>query len=152
MNKNVLGILITVVAVLAVGGVVIANKKDEDSKDVSSMSHSDGSTKPVDGNVFTNPGKDQSTNQVQSGEVKMNIAGFAFAQKIVKIKKGTKITWTNQDSARHDVSPDSKSPDFMNSELLSKGESYSYTFNTAGKYTYHCTPHPYMKASVEVTE
>ena len=37
-------------------------------------------------------------------------------------------------------------------ELLAKVESYSWTFNTVGTYTYHCSPHPYMKGIVEVVE
>lgn len=70
----------------------------------------------------------------------------------MNIKVGTTITWTNQDSARHDVAPDIESADFPASKLLAKGESYSHTFTKAGTYSYHCTPHPYMKASITVTD
>ena len=69
------------------------------------------------------------------------------------IKKGTKITWTNKDDAHHDITPDKDSAKAIEtSKLLAKGESYSYTFTEAGVYSYHCSPHPYMKATIEVTE
>lgn len=148
MSKNVIVALIAFVAVAGVTGVVIVNNNSK-HMDMSHTSQS-GSTSQG-GTTFAN-GKDMSTDKVQSGEVKMDIANFAFTQKTLKVKKGTKVTWTNTDSARHDVSPEDESASFMGSELLAKGKSYSFTFDTAGKYAYKCSPHPYMKASVEVIE
>lgn len=149
MNKKLIAIIITVLAVAAIAGASLFNSSDKKDE----MAHSDGaSMQEEDNNPFTNPSADQSVDSVQTGEVKMDIADFAFTQKTLKVKKGTKVTWTNQDSARHDVMPDQESDGFMGSELLSKGESYSYTFDTPGSYEYHCTPHPYMKAKVEVVE
>lgn len=80
------------------------------------------------------------------------IRDFAFSAEKLSIKKGTTITWTNQDDAHHDVTPTSGAADFTASKLLAKGESYSFTFNQAGVYAYKCSPHPYMKAMIEVTE
>jgi plastocyanin len=144
MNKNVLGAIITIVAAVGVVAVVMANNNnDMDGMDMSSSTSQSSS--------FTG-GKDMSIDKVQEGEVKMDIANFAFTQKTLKIKKGTKVTWTNTDSAKHDITPDMESEAFKGSELLSKGDSYSFTFSVAGKYPYICSPHPYMKASVEVVE
>lgn len=83
---------------------------------------------------------------------KVTISDFAFGPAKISVKKGSTVTWTNQDSVQHNVNSDTQSSNFEGSELLSKGESYSYTFNTVGTYTYHCTPHPSMQGSVEVTE
>ena len=81
------------------------------------------------------------------------IQDFSFTPNKLTIKKGTTITWTNKDAAHHDINPDKDYGDaFKPSKLLGKGEAYSFTFNTAGTYSYHCTPHPYMKATIEVTE
>lgn len=82
----------------------------------------------------------------------VQIRDFAFGPEKITIKKGTTITWTNHDDAHHDVFPTSGASDFTASKLLAKGESHSFTFNQVGTYTYKCSPHPYMKASVEVTE
>lgn len=107
------------------------------------------------GNKSDDPQMPSSTNQTSNEQVAPNtviISDFAFTPAKITIKKGTKITWTNQDSAKHDITPDSPSEDFKASKLLAKGESYSFTFNKAGNYKYHCSPHPYMKANIEVTE
>jgi len=78
----------------------------------------------------------------------INIQNFAYSNTALTIKQRDIITWTNKDSARHTVTSDSGSE--LDSELLDKEESYSHTFNTAGTYNYHCTPHPYMKGKVIV--
>jgi len=90
---------------------------------------------------------DSDTASTDSVEIK----DYAFSPKTITVKKGTKVTWTNQDSVQHDVTSDTdgKGP---SSELLSKGESYSFTFDEVGTFTYHCSPHPYMKGTVVVTE
>lgn len=82
----------------------------------------------------------------------VSIEDFAFKQDSIQIKKGTTITWVNKDEARHDISPTGGGSDFVASELLAKGEKYQFTFNTAGTYTYKCSPHPYMKGTIEVIE
>lgn len=87
----------------------------------------------------------QETNTVE-------ISDFAFSPATIRVKKGTTVTWTNRDDAGHDITPTSGADDFKASELLSKGESYSFTFNTVGSYGYKCSPHPYMKGVVEVVE
>jgi len=149
MNKTILGLIITVLAIVGVAGVYAANRP---SSDMAGTDMPDMSMAKEDNNPFTNPGADMSSDMVQMGKVSMDIKNFAFAQKTLKIKKGTTVTWTNQDSARHDITPDDESAAFMGSELLSKGESYSFTFDTVGSYKYICSPHPYMKAMVEVVE
>lgn len=80
----------------------------------------------------------------------VKIANFSFSPETIKVKVGDTVTWTNEDAARHDVVADEESMDAPASELLAKGESYSFTFKKAGTYAYHCTPHPYMKAKVIV--
>ncbi len=79
----------------------------------------------------------------------ITIKDYAFSPATLTIKKGTTITWTNQDIAKHTVTGDSGGP---SSEFFGKGKSYSYTFTKAGSYPYHCEPHPYMTATIVVTE
>lgn len=38
-----------------------------------------------------------------SGEVSLDIADYAFSEESITVAPGTVITWTNQDSARHNV-------------------------------------------------
>lgn len=80
------------------------------------------------------------------------IRNYEFGPRKINVKKGTKITWINHDKDRHNIKPDQDYPEFKTSPLLSKDGEYSVIFEAAGTYNYHCSPHPYMKASVEVTE
>ncbi len=80
------------------------------------------------------------------------IDNYEFGPNKITVKKSTKVTWINQDQDRHNVKPDQETSEFKAGPLLAKGEKYSVVFDTPGTFTYHCAPHPYMKASVEVTE
>ncbi|WP_377273622.1 cupredoxin family copper-binding protein [Peterkaempfera sp. SMS 1(5)a] len=78
------------------------------------------------------------------------IKNFAFSPATLKIKAGTKVTWTNQDTDAHTVtSAGSGGP--LHSAALATHASYSYTFTKPGTYAYLCTIHPFMTATVEVT-
>ena len=83
-----------------------------------------------------------------SGSKIVEIKGFSFNPKEIRIKAGESVTWTNGDSVKHTVTSDSGSE--LDSALLSEGETYSHTFNEAGTFDYHCTPHPSMKAKIIV--
>lgn len=82
-------------------------------------------------------------------QTSVSISNFAFTSAALTVKKGTKVTWTNQDSVGHTVTGDSGGP---GSSLLSQSASYSFTFNTVGTFPYHCSPHPFMKGTITVTE
>jgi plastocyanin len=80
----------------------------------------------------------------------VTINNFAFAPAALKVKVGTTVTWTNQDSDAHTVtSQDNGGP--LSSAALSTGQTYSYTFTKPGTYAYLCTIHPFMTATVTVT-
>ncbi|MEV5011617.1 plastocyanin/azurin family copper-binding protein [Streptomyces sp. NPDC055692] len=78
------------------------------------------------------------------------IKNFAFAPAALKVKAGTTVTWTNQDTDAHTVtSAGSGGP--LHSAALSTHATYRYTFTKPGTYHYLCTIHPFMTATVEVT-
>jgi LPXTG-motif cell wall-anchored protein len=78
----------------------------------------------------------------------VTIRDFEFDPKAITVSVGTTVTWTNQGPTAHTATADDGTFDTGN---LVKGASGSYKFTKAGKYDYHCTPHPYMKATVTVT-
>lgn len=86
------------------------------------------------------------------GANEVTYKGFAVSPKTLTVKKGMTVTWTNQDDAMHDVTPNEETDDFKASELFGKGGTYKVTFNNVGNYSYNCSPHPYMKGTIEVTE
>ena len=75
----------------------------------------------------------------------INIQNFAFNPQETTVKKGTTVTWTNNDSAPHQI----KSASF-NSSQLGKGQSFSFTFNDAGTFDYSCAIHPSMTGKIIV--
>ena len=78
------------------------------------------------------------------------IKNFAFAPAAITVKVGTKVTWTNQDTDAHTVTSQNNAGP-LNSQPLGTGQSYSYTFSAPGTYSYLCTIHPFMTATVTVT-
>ena len=82
-----------------------------------------------------------------SGEIAVNIAGFAFDPAVLTVKVGTTITWTNRDSAPHTVTANDNS---WGSGDLAQGDSFSFIFAQAETFAYHCGVHPTMKATVTV--
>lgn len=85
------------------------------------------------------------TDMTGQKEVTINLQNISFNPPGVKISKGTKVTWVNQDNLIHTVNTDSHPSHTyylnQNSRNLAKGDSYSLTFSDPGIYLYHCTPH-----------
>ncbi len=144
MNKESLGKTI-VIAVVVIGlvGAALAFKGKE------STDHSSGTMPSMNDSMSD----DTTSPSSETGETNMvTYKDFDVVQPKIRVKKGTTVTWTNEDNAKHDVTPTSETEEFKASELFGKGETYSVTFNTVGTYTYFCSPHPYMKGTVEVIE
>jgi plastocyanin len=82
----------------------------------------------------------------------VTIQNFAFVPQALTVKTGTKVTWTNNDSAPHTVtSTDGPSTGAattaqFDSGQMASGDSYSFTFTKAGTYYYECTIHASMAA------
>jgi plastocyanin len=79
--------------------------------------------------------------------VNADIANFAFSPNPITIKVGDTVTWTNKDTAPHDVT--SQGGPFA-SQTLNTGATFSYTATTPGTFTYICTIHPYMVGTLIV--
>ena len=77
----------------------------------------------------------------------IDISGMAFSESTITISIGDIITWTNQDSAPHSATADNGEFD---SGALNNGESFTFIFNTVGTYTYHCSIHNGMTATIIV--
>ena len=95
------------------------------------------------------------TDMTQASKVDVSIRDLSFTPAAIKIKKGTTVTWTNQDTVAHDVvgdDPVNNSWFKTSAHTFTKDQTYSVTFNTVGTFTYHCTVHPFMKGSVQVVE
>jgi plastocyanin len=100
---------------------------------------------PTSGST-TAPAVPASTSSSAGTEV--SIANFAFSPDTLTVKAGTTVMWTNHDTTAHTVTADDKSFDSGN---LQPGQSFSFMFTQAGTFSYHCSIHPNMKATIVVT-
>lgn len=85
----------------------------------------------------------------QVSQASIVIRNFAFSPKQISVRAGTKVTWTNRDSVAHTVT---SNDGFFESGALGTGGTYSYVFPVPGTYSYHCSIHPSMTATVIVTQ
>jgi plastocyanin len=77
----------------------------------------------------------------------VKIQNFAFVPKALTVPAGGTVTWTFVDSTDHTVTSDDNS---FASQPEGNGMTYSHTFPTAGTVPYHCSIHPFMKATITV--
>ena len=75
---------------------------------------------------------------VNTTAVGVSIVDFAFNPSDLTIAAGTTVTWTNNGTFQHTSTSDAG---LWDSGTLNTGQSFAYTFNTPGIYTYHCTFH-----------
>lgn len=94
----------------------------------------------------TNPATNNTpTEMSQMGSTSIDIQNFSFNPATLTVKMGDTVTWTNNDSANHQIKSDT-----FNSAPLSNGQTYSFTFKTAGTYNYSCAIHPSMTGTIIV--
>lgn len=79
----------------------------------------------------------------------IGISSFAFAKASLTVAKGTTVTWTNNDAVAHTVTSDDGTS--FSSGTIASGATFSFTFNTAGTFNYHCNFHSGMTAIIIVT-
>jgi plastocyanin len=81
--------------------------------------------------------------------VNIRIESYAYNSNNVSISAGTTVRWTNYDNDLHSVTENNG---LFDSGRFSQGQSWQYTFNTPGTYTYFCTVHgQFMTGTVNVT-
>lgn len=72
---------------------------------------------------------------------------------VITVSVGTVVIWDNLDTVAHTVTSGSPAggPDgLFDSSLFAGGESFQYTFDTAGTIQYYCIVHPWMVGTVNV--
>jgi plastocyanin len=79
----------------------------------------------------------------------VSIDNFAFVPATLTVAAGSTVTWTNRDEEPHTVVANDGS---FHSPGMGSQATYSYTFPTAGKFDYVCSIHPFMHATVVVTQ
>jgi plastocyanin len=83
----------------------------------------------------------------------VDIKNMAFLPGFLTVKKGTIVTWKNDDTVAHTVVMDTVDTKIHpnNILLIQPGGTYTFTFNQIGIFEYHCSIHPYMIGFVRIT-
>jgi plastocyanin len=84
-------------------------------------------------------------------DVDVVIRDYRFDPPQLTVKIGATVNWKNEEK-RTSHSVYFLGPDGFESERLFPGESWSRRFERAGRYPYHCGPHPEMTGVVEVVD
>jgi plastocyanin len=77
----------------------------------------------------------------------VSLGNRAYAPGDLNVAVGTTVTWMNADSVPHTSTSDVNG---WNSGTVEPGGQFSFTFQTAGAFQYHCAIHPGMVGSVVV--
>ena len=75
-----------------------------------------------------------------------------YDPQVVDTTIGTTVAWDNSDSTVHTVTS-GEAPEadgIFDSEMMTAGDVYEFTFTEAGSYNYYCTFHPWMVGTVNV--
>lgn len=147
MNKGLWALIAAIIIV--VGGVLIYNRNHKSNSNNSVNTTMSSNMSSTNSSAASNASSGTGSNSQSTNSV--SIKDFAFSPSGITVKKGTKVTWTNNDSTTHTVT-ETDSQSGPNSGDLSPGGSYSFTFGTAGTYHYHCSIHTSMTGTVTVTE
>jgi len=79
----------------------------------------------------------------------VSIDNFAFVPATLTVRVGSTVTWTNHDEEPHTIAASDGS---FHSPGMGSQATYSHTFPTAGRFDYVCSIHPFMHATVVVTQ
>ena len=88
-----------------------------------------------------------STDATNSPTPAVSIENSSFKPANITVRKGAVVEWTNNDTTVHNIKASA-----FNSPDLEKGETFEFTFTTAGTYDYSCGIHPTMKGKIIVVE
>lgn len=145
MKLSLPGSILAIVAVLALAG---AGCYKATTTNTNTTSNTSAVTNSSTNTSTTNSTTNTTTNQAAIASV--SIVDFSYSPSSLTVAKGTKVTWTNNGSALHTVTGTSGGPNSNGN--ISPGGTYSFTFDTAGTFSYRCGNHASMQASVTVTE
>ena len=102
------------------------------------------------GSSGTTPAATTATAAPAAAAVNLDIQGFKLPD--MSVAKGTKVTWTNKDTAAHTVTSGTRptKDGKFDSGQLAGSATFSFTFTEAGTFNYWCQNHSSMNATITV--
>ena len=83
----------------------------------------------------------------------VDLGPIAFGDEPIVIFRGERMRFRNADATEHNVVADTQAiPEFTTTGTLPPGGENTFTMNTVGQTTIHCTIHPQMTGTLIVRE
>jgi plastocyanin len=121
--------------------------------------------KPVLPEEVTNPDEEFLIKISQGSSLESNPEFYVPDDARATIGINNRVVWQNDDTVPHTVTTDNdyrdaysgvfdsrERPEDEGGAFVMPGETYEFLFTKVGEYPYHCEPHPWMQASVEIIE
>jgi plastocyanin len=145
-------IVVTIVAIVLasviIGGVIVVGQVLEDDPNIRNEIR-----QWLGGGSEQSSQKQSSSLSIMEEENIVSIAGSSGSNSYnpnrIEINVGDTVTWINDDSSPHTVTSSNDSA--FDSDVLMRGETFSFTFDKEGEYPYFCTLHPSMVGTVIAT-
>jgi plastocyanin len=120
----------------------------------------EANAKPILPEEILKPAGTTDVQIVEGSSLQSQTRNFVPKDVRATLEISNKVVWTNNDETSHTVtSDDPVYVDQINGEfdstvklggLIGPGQTFEFTFTKEGEYSYHCTPHPYMKGKIVV--
>ena len=104
---------------------------------------------PPMSNMPAGPAAPSAGSAVPAAANAVYIDNFAFAPAKLTVPAGSTVTWTNRDEEPHTVVANDGS---FHSPGMGSQATFSFTFSKAGTFDYVCSIHPFMRATVVVSQ
>jgi len=128
---------VTIILVFAVAVFFMLQNMDDDLEEVNVVEVIEKDNEDVE----------EIVEEKKGNTYEIDIKNFAFIRSVTRVMPGDTVVWTNKDPADHSVV---SKEGLFEQDLLATGESYSYTFEEVGRFSYNCRIHPYMKGTIIV--
>lgn len=102
----------------------------------------------VGGAASAPPSASPATGTRTSGSAVVKAINFAFQPQALTVKVGTPVMFQNGDTTTHTFTANGGAFD---SGRASPGQSFSFTFSSAGTFPFHCMIHSSMTGTITVT-
>lgn len=160
MILKIVVIVVSIVAIalasVIVGGVIIVGQALENDPNIrnqiSQWLESGGSEHDLQESSSSSSSSSLAiTEEGKVVSIVANSGSNSYNPNAIEVRVGDTVTWINDDSSPHTVTSSSDDGSTFDSDIMRKGETFSFTFDNEGEYPYFCTLHPSMVGTVIVT-
>jgi plastocyanin len=138
--------LLPIALSLLVLGATSCGADDDDASGDAPATVTEATVATTDTAMSDTATPDTASPEAAEMEAAVEIADFAFGPAEVTIAAGGTVTWTNTDNQPHTATSSGN----FDTGSIAAGSAVTVTFDEPGTFTYICSFHPFMTATVTV--